>query len=54
MFNFSVIEAKHIDNHKVWLKFYDNTQGEIDLSDNLLGEIFEPLKSVSYFKNFSL
>ena len=54
MFNFSVIEAKHIDNHKVWLKFYDHTQGEVDLSNNLSGEIFEPLKSVSYFKNFSL
>lgn len=54
MFNFSVIQAKYIDNYKVWLKFYDNKQGEVDLSNYLSGEIFEPLKSPSYFKNFSV
>ena len=54
MFNFSVKEAKYIDNHKVWLKFYDNKQGEVDLSKYLSGEIFEPLKSISYFRNLTV
>ncbi len=51
MFDFSVKEAKYVNNHKIWLKFYDGTKGEVDLSSYLSGEIFEPLKSVSYFKN---
>lgn len=54
MFNFSVIEAKYIDEYKIWLRFYDNKEGEVDLKDHLVGEIFEPLKSVTYFKNFYL
>jgi hypothetical protein len=54
MFNFSVKEAKYIDDHKVWLRFYDNKQGEVDLSKYLSGEIFQPLKLVSYFKNLTV
>ena len=52
MFDFSVKEAEYIKDHRVWLKFYDGSKGEADLSSYLSGEIFEPLKSVSYFKNF--
>jgi hypothetical protein len=54
MFNFSVKEAKYINNYKVWLKFHDNKQGEVDLSGYLSGEIFQPLKSISYFKKLTL
>ena len=54
MFNFSVKEAKYIEDHKVWLRFHDNKQGEVDLSNHLSGEIFEPLKSIPYFKNLTV
>ncbi|VEN73159.1 conserved hypothetical protein [Candidatus Desulfarcum epimagneticum] len=49
-----VIEAKYIDGYKVWLSFNDGARGEIDLSSELYGEIFEPLKDISFFKSFSL
>ena len=47
-----VVEAKHIQGHRVWLKFDDGACGEVDLSDELSGPIFEPLKRVEYFRQF--
>lgn len=47
-------QAKYLDGYKVWLAFNDGVEGEIDLSSELDGEMFEPLKEVSYFKSFTL
>jgi hypothetical protein len=44
-----VIEARHVGDHRVWLRFDDGLEGEIDLSDTLWGPVFEPLKSVDAF-----
>ena len=49
-----VEQAKYLDGYKVWLSFNDGAEGEIDLSSELYGEIFEPLKDMSYFKSFTL
>jgi uncharacterized protein DUF2442 len=49
-----VEQAKYIRDYKIWLSFNDGTQGEIDLSSELYGEIFEPLKDISFFKSFTL
>lgn len=49
-----ITEAKHIDDYKLWLKFNDGTEGQIDLPSELYGEIFEPLKDISYFKQFRI
>ena len=49
-----VEQAKYIDGYKVWLSFNDGAQGEVDLSTELYGEVFEPLKDISFFKSFSL
>jgi hypothetical protein len=49
-----VIKANYIDNYSVWLSFNDGTEGKVDLSLELEGKIFEPLKDISYFKTFKL
>nr|VFJ55723.1 MAG: Protein of unknown function (DUF2442) [Candidatus Kentron sp. DK] len=49
-----VTQAKYINDYTVWLSFSDGAQGEVDLSSELHGEIFEPLKDKSYFKSFNL
>jgi hypothetical protein len=49
-----VTNAKYIDNYKVWLSFNDGAQGEVDLSTELYGEVFEPLKDIDFFKSFKL
>lgn len=49
-----VVEARHIADCRVWLKFNDGLSGEADLSGELDGPIFEPLKDVSYFRRFAV
>jgi hypothetical protein len=47
-----VIHATHLHEYTLSLCFGDGVQGEIDFSDELYGEIFEPLKDVDFFKQF--
>jgi len=47
-------EAKYLDGHRVWLKFSDGADGQVDLKNELDGPIFEPLKDPEYFKQFTL
>jgi hypothetical protein len=45
-----IIEAKYLQDFTVWVKFEDGTEGKIDLSAQLYGPIFEPLRDVGYFR----
>lgn len=45
-----VVEARHVRDFTVWLKFEDGREGEIDLSAELYGSVFEPLRDVTYFQ----
>jgi len=47
-----VIEARYVNQYTIWLRFEDGTEGEIDFSAELRGEIFEPLKDSAFFKLF--
>ena len=47
-------EAKYVADKVVWLRFNDGAEGEVDLSRDLHGEIFEPLQSDEYFRSFRL
>lgn len=49
-----VTEAKYINGYKIDLKFNDGKRKIVDLKDELWGEIFNPLKDMSYFKKFTL
>ncbi len=49
-----VTDAKYIKDYTVFLSFNDGTNGEVDLSAELDGEVFEPLKNIEYFKLFKL
>lgn len=42
-----------LKNIKVWLSFNDGAEGEIDLTSELHGEVFEPLKDKTFFKSFT-
>ena len=49
-----VAEAKYIKDYTLYLRFSDGSDGEVDLAQELDGEIFKPLKDISYFRNFSV
>jgi hypothetical protein len=45
-----VIDARHVREYVVWLRFEDGTEGEVDLRLSLRGPVFEPLRDIEYFK----
>ena len=49
-----VVEARYIRGYTVWLRFNDGTCGEVDLSEELDGPIFAPLRDVEAFKRFTI
>ena len=47
-------EAKYKCDYRIWLKFADGVEGEVDLESELWGEMFEPLKDKLRFADFIL
>ncbi len=51
---YHVIAAEYVSGDVIRLKFRDGTAGEIDLSAELTGPLFEPLLDLETFKQFRL
>jgi len=49
-----VKEARYLHDYVIWLRFNDGTEGEVDLSDELDGEVFAPLRDAGKFKSFKV
>ena len=44
-----VVEAKYAHDYVIHVRFADGTEGDVDLSQELYGEMFEPLKNRETF-----
>lgn len=49
-----IAEARYAGDYRIWLRFADGIEGEIDLESELWGEMFEPLKDKTLFARFQL
>ena len=49
-----VVEARYVSGYTLWIRFEDGSQGEVDLSAELYGEVFEPLRDETYFRSFQV
>jgi hypothetical protein len=49
-----VVEARHVRDFIVHLRFADGTEGDVDLRDELYGEVFAPLNAPALFRQFSV
>ena len=47
-------EARYLDGYRIWLRFDDGAAGEVDLSRDLAGPVFEPLRRPEFFRSFQL
>ncbi len=47
-----VREASYVGDFVIKIRFTDDVEGDINLEEDLEGEIFEPLKDASYFRQF--
>ena len=45
-----VIRVSHLEEYKLRLEFNDSVIKDIDLKDELFGEVFKTLKDVNIFK----
>jgi predicted metalloprotease len=45
--------AKHVRKKIIWLAFDNGVRGEVDLSESLIGPIFEPLNDDVEFAKFT-
>ncbi len=48
--HYTVVDARYVRDYVIWVKFEDGSEGEVDLS----GPVFEPLKDISFFRNFTV
>lgn len=46
--------VKHVGGYRLKLAFEDGRKGEVDLENQLWGEVFEPLRDVEQFKRFRI
>ena len=49
-----VVKAKHLGDFRVFPSFSDGLEGEVDLRDDLWGEVFEPLRDPVYSARFEV
>jgi hypothetical protein len=47
-----VVEASFVKDGVLRIQFQDGSVGNVDLSDRFFGEMFEPLKNPSFFRQF--
>jgi hypothetical protein len=49
-----IVEAHYTTDFKVWVRFSDGVEGYVDLSHELTGPMFAPLRNVEEFRRVSL
>jgi hypothetical protein len=49
-----IVDARYISGYVVWLSFKDGSEGTVDLSRELNGPLFEPLRDVALFAQVRL
>jgi len=51
---YEVAKVRPLPGYRLWVEFADGLTGEVDLSGDLWGEVFQPLKDVKYFEQVSI
>ncbi len=46
--------AEYVADYRVFLRFEDGREAEVDLEKELWGEVFEPLRDPAVFRSFRL
>ncbi len=50
--DYHVVEAKHVEGYRIWVRFRDGRAGVVDLERELVGPVFEPVRDPEMFKRF--
>jgi hypothetical protein len=54
MMHWSVVAVEALPDYRIAVKFADGTEGVVDLTDDLWGPMFEPLKDPARFAQVTI
>ncbi len=49
-----IVDARYVQGYTIYIQFADGAEGCVDLKNELYGPMFEPLKKLDFFKQFSI
>jgi hypothetical protein len=49
-----VTTAEYVRDYVIHVRFADGVEGDVDLREELDGEVFEPLRDLAYFRSFGV
>lgn len=49
-----IVEAQYRKDYRIWVRFADQVEGEVDLEGELWGDVFAPLKNRTEFAKLHL
>jgi hypothetical protein len=49
-----LLDVRWVRDFVLWVRFSDDSEGEVDLSEELDGPVFEPLRDPAYFRRLAL
>jgi len=49
-----VVEVRSLEGYRLWLRFHDGKVGTVDLTTELWGPMFEPLRDADLFAQASI
>lgn len=49
-----VVAASYVRDYVLHIRFADGVEGDVDLERELTGVVFEPLRDLSYFRQFKV
>jgi hypothetical protein len=49
-----VTTAEYVRDYVIHVRFADGVEGDVDLREELDGEVFEPLRDPAYFRAFTV
>ena len=49
-----IVDARYVHDYTIHIRFHDGTEGDVDLGEELYGEMFEPLKDLEIFRQFTI
>lgn len=49
-----ILDVDYVGGYRIWLRFDDGAEGEVDLAGELAGPVFQPLQDLRVFRQFRL
>ena len=50
--DYRIKDARYLQDYTIWVCFRDGVSGEINLADEIYGDVFESLRDINVFKRF--